>query len=656
MCGIFGWIASKAQGRDEAALRRLTDLLSHRGPDGSGFLFEETADGKHQVGFGHRRLSIIDVAGGTQPMRSTDGKILLVYNGEIYNFIELRDELRALGHVFRTQSDSEVLIEAWRAWGSSALDRLRGMFAFALWDAGSQTLFLARDPFGKKPLFLAEENGLLLFSSEIEPILQFPGTSRQIDPGAIDQYLLNRYVPGPRTFFHGVRKLQPGSHALWKAGKIVTTRYFIPPLANAEPDIANFKDATEALSVVLDESVRIRMRSDAPYGAYLSGGIDSSAIVAVMARYSDRVRTFSVGFNEDASSELNHARDVAARFGTEHSELVVDSESFMAHWPLAIRHRGAPISEASDVPILMLSREASRSVKMVLTGEGSDEMLGGYPKHRAEGWVALYQRLVPQSMHDTLAAPLARALPYSARRLQILARILGERDVSTRMRAWFGSISGNDRHRLLGEDIVVAPPDALPFMLETASPLRRTLFFDQTSWLADNLLERGDRMMMAGSIEGRMPFMDIDLARIAARIPDRFLTGRRGGKRVLRAALRNILPQEILHRRKIGFRVPFHAWFRGSYRDVLRDMLTSESSQVARICDASSLAGYLNEHLEGRHNHERILWTLVNLEMFLRTFRPTGVAEGQHSARAVKAATLLPSSPAGDAVSGCGAA
>jgi len=588
-----------------------------------------------------------------QPMRSADGDVTLVYNGEIYNYIELRDELRALGHVFHTQSDSEVLVEAWRAWGYSALDRLRGMFAFALWDAASQTLLLARDPFGKKPLFLMEGDNLLLFSSEIEPILQFPDVSRQIDPAAIDQYLLNRYVPGPHTFFQSIRKLQPGSYAIWRRGKFVATRYYLPPLAHVEPDITNFKDATEALSGVLEESVRIRMRSDAPYGAYLSGGIDSSAIVATMARRGGRVRTFSVGFSDNTHSELNYARDVAARFGTEHNELVVDSDSFLSHWPLAIHHRGAPVSEASDIPILMLSQDASRVVKMVLTGEGSDEMLGGYPKHRAEGWVTLYQQLVPPGVHNRLAASLARALPYGARRLQILARILGERDASTRMRAWFGTLSGVDRLRLLGENKALAPPDRLPFLLESASPLRRMLFFDQTSWLADNLLERGDRMMMAGSVEGRMPFMDTELAKTAARIPDRFLIGGRGGKRVLRAALRNILPSEILHRRKIGFRVPFHAWFRGRHRDLLRDMLTSESSQVARICEASALTGYLQEHFEGRYNHERILWTLVNLEMFLRTFRPSGV-EGLHATRAVKGATTFPASPLDSAVSGGG--
>ncbi|HEY5048989.1 MAG TPA: asparagine synthase (glutamine-hydrolyzing) [Rhizomicrobium sp.] len=632
MCGIFGWIAPMARAGERSMLCRLTDLLSYRGPDGAGYLIAATADGNYQIGLGHRRLSIIDIDGGVQPMQSTDGRIVLIYNGEIYNYIELRAELRALGHVFHSQSDSEVLIEAYRAWGASALGRLRGMFAFALWDADRQQLLLARDPFGKKPLFLAQMNGLLLFSSEIEPLLQYPGISRQVDPAAVDQYLLNRYVPGPNTFFRDIRKLQPGSSAIWHAGKLATTRYYTPPVANLSPDIREFEEATAALSDVFDEAVRIRMRSDAPYGAFLSGGIDSSAIVAAMSRHSDRVRTFSVGFRDGAFSELAYARDVAMRFGTEHSELVVDEDSFLEHWPAAIRHRGAPVSEASDIPILMLSQAAARSVKMVLTGEGADEMLGGYPKHRAEGWVALYQRLVPQRLHDRIVPPLARLLPYQARRAQILARILGERDTSLRMRAWFGSAFGLDRERLIGTSGILTPPDRLPVSMQNASPLRRMLYFDQTSWLPDNLLERGDRMMMAGSIEGRMPFMDTKLAAVAARIPDRFLVGGRGGKRVLRAALRSSLPSQILHRRKIGFRVPFHDWFRGPYRDILRDMLTSQDSRVAQICDASAVHGYLNAHLEGQQNNERILWTLVNLEMFLRTFKLEGldgIADGR---------------------------
>ncbi|HEX4160380.1 MAG TPA: asparagine synthase (glutamine-hydrolyzing) [Rhizomicrobium sp.] len=625
MCGLFGWALPEAKARDRGLLIDLTDRLAHRGPDGSGVWLGHTADHGFQLAFGHRRLSIIDLAGGTQPMWSADGATVVVLNGEIYNYIELREELRRLGHSFATQSDTEVLLEAWRAWGMAALPRLRGMFAFALWDSTAQQLVLARDPFGKKPLFLAECPFGLLFSSEIDPLLGFPGVSRGLEPEALRQYLLNRYVPAPLTFFRAVKKLLPGCALVWKQGKYRVERYFTPPLADVAPDFTDFETAVEAFESVFDESVRIRMRSDAPYGAFLSGGIDSSAVVAQMAIHSAQVRTFSVGFREQSWSELHHARAIATCFGTDHRELVVEPDSFLAHWPEAILRRGAPVSEASDIPILMLSHLARQSVKMVLTGEGSDEILGGYPKHQAESWAATYHALMPRVVHKMIAERGAMASGQS--RLRILASALGERDFITRMRTWFGGISKFDRAALSGETAAVAPPNIFPFSINTRSALRRILFFDQTSWLPDNLLERGDRMMMAASIEGRMPFMDVELARLAARMPDRFLAGGRGGKRVLRAAMRKVLPPEILTRRKIGFRVPLADWFRDRCRDELRDMLASSHSSVARLCDPSALQRMLEEHLDGRRNNERVLWTLANLELFLRTFRPDGIAE-----------------------------
>jgi asparagine synthase (glutamine-hydrolysing) len=277
----------------------------------------------------------------------------------------------------------------------------------------------------------------------------------------------------------------------------------------------------------------------------------------------------------------------------------------------------------------MLSKIASRSVKMVLTGEGSDELMGGYPKHRAERWVNIYHRLVPQSLHENVIAPAVRALPYGARRLKIMAAALGEREVQNRMRMWFTGMSIDDRSSIFGSQVPLIPPDAFPFSARSESVLRRTIFFDQTSWLPDNLLERGDRMMMAGSIEGRMPFMDVELAKVVARFQDNFLIGRKGGKNILRAAMKTVLPKEIINRRKIGFRVPFNEWFRGPYREFINDMLVSNSSRTARICNGTVVRRLLDEHVAGSQNHEKILWSLVNLEIFLRTFEPTGLENMQ---------------------------
>ena len=622
MCGIFGWVLGTPKHQDRETLISLTDLMSHRGPDGAGYRLHETSDERFQIGLGHRRLSIIDIDGGAQPMSSEDGRFTLIFNGEIYNYIELRQELVALGHRFRTKSDSEVLIEAYRAWQLDAVRRFRGMFGFALWDEAEQRLILARDAFGKKPLFLAELQGVLLFGSEIEPLVQFPGFNRALDSEALGQYLLNRYVPGPSTFFRAVRKLQPGHYAVWQSGMLKTTRYFTPPLATTAPDIKSFDDAMRLFERTFDEAVRIRMRSDAPFGAYLSGGIDSSAVVATMIKHSaEPVRTFSVGFREAEYSELDHARVVAGHFGTIHNELLVEPDPFMEHWSTAVLRRGAPVSEASDVPIFMLSEMASSSVKMVLTGEGADELMGGYPKHRAERWIGLYQWLMPHQLHERVIYPLVRSLPYGMRRVKILALAAGERDLVNRMRVWFGGLSVGESEAMLDRLLSATPPNLFPYSSEIESSLRRTLFFDQTSWLPDNLLERGDRMMMAGSIEGRMPFMDTVLAGVVARFPDGFLTGGKGGKTVLRAAMDKILPPEIVRRKKVGFRVPIGEWFKGAYRDFLQDMLVSDTSSLAQMVSAFKLRRLVTEHLNGRQNHERILWSLINLEIFLRTFR-----------------------------------
>ena len=628
MCGLFGWVLSSANYQSRDTLVRLTDMMKHRGPDDAGYWLGGTADQEFQIGLGHRRLSIIDIGGGAQPMRSADDSIILIFNGEIYNYLELREELCRLGRSFRTNSDTEVLIESYLVWGLDAIRRFRGMFAFALWDSEAGRLVIARDAFGKKPLFLARGQGALLFASEIEPLVQSPGFDRSLDPEALDHYLLNRYVPAPSTFFRAAKKLPPGCYGVWQRGRLQVTRYFTPPLATVEPDIRTFDEAVSMFEHVFDESVRIRMRSDAPFGAYLSGGIDSSAVVASMVRHSgERVRTFSVGFHEPKYSELASARAVASRFGTDHQELIVEPKAFMEHWPTAVLRRGAPVSEASDIPILMLSQMAGRTVKMVLTGEGSDELLGGYPKHRAERWLGIYQRLVPKVVHDAIIAPSVRLLPYGSRRIKILAAAAGERDLANRMRIWFGGLSIERRDAILCRSGTVLPPDLFPFSAPIGSSMRRTLFFDQTSWLPDNLLERGDRMMMAGSIEGRMPFMDTTLAATVARFSDGLLIGGRGGKAVLRAAMAKILPLEILKRRKIGYRVPFNEWFRGPYRNFVADMLVSSDSKVSRMCNRELVRRLVTEHADGRQNHERVLWTLVNLELFLRTFRPSGIAQ-----------------------------
>lgn len=623
MCGIFGCLQPPNQRPDLDQLRTLTDMMSHRGPDGCDYaVVQDNSDGA--VSFGHRRLSIIDLtSNGAQPMWSACGTYCLVYNGEIYNYVELREELVARGVVFRSSSDSEVLLGGYMEWGVDVLPRLRGMFAFAIFDKSDGSVVLARDHFGKKPLYLARTGDGLFFSSEIVPLTRIRGFRKELNLSAIPQCLANRYVPGPATLFQGIEKLPPGSYGLWRRGRLDVTSYFSPPVSHVEPDVSSFDEAVDLFGAALTDAVRIRMRSDAPFGAFLSGGIDSSTIVGLMQACSGQpVRTFSVGFDEAGFSELSFCREVADRFRTDHAEHVVSAADFRDAWDEAIAHRGAPVSEASDIPLMLLAKQARSSVKVVLTGEGADEILAGYPKYQAERYAGLYQSVLPGLLHDNLVAPVVNRLPLGYWRLKAVAGVLAERNSDRRIAKWFASFSVEEVGLLLGADTppLSVHPASRP-ALGTMSDVRRLQLLDQLFWLPDNLLERTDRMLMAHSIEGRMPFMDVDLAILAARCPDKFLL-RNGGKAVLRAAFRKLVPGSVLRRSKNGFKVPIAEWFRHQLRDTMRDLLQSDASRVRKLLVPSEIDRYVGGHLDGKANFEKALWSLCNLEKFLRIFDP----------------------------------
>jgi asparagine synthase (glutamine-hydrolysing) len=623
MCGIAGWIGRAETTPNQGTLQAMTDAVAHRGPDGEGHWQAATRDGRHAVGLGHRRLAIIDLGTGQQPMASHDGRLTIVFNGEIYNFQDLRARLSERGHRFLTQSDTEVIVEAYRAWGPDCVSRFRGMFAFALWDSEQEVLLLARDPFGKKPLYLLDRDGGLMFASEVKSLLACPGVAPRLDRASVYDYLTWRYVPGPHTLFEGIRKMMPGSLAVWRDGRLEERVYYTPPDATQGPDEGLPDDPVAAFRDRLDECVRLRMVSDVPFGAFLSGGVDSSAIVALMSRHSELpIDTFSIGFREQAYSEAGYARLIARKFATHHHELVVDANDLMDHLPDLIGYRDAPVAEPSDIPIYLLSREASKSVKMVLTGEGSDEILGGYPKHRAERFVTAYQSVVAAWMHRALVLPLTRILPWQFRRAKTLIASLGLRDLQERMPRWFGALSFAERAALWTLPPPQRPPDPRPFAVAPGqSGLRRILYFDQASWLPDNLLERGDRMTMAASIEARMPFMDHRLVAFVSSLPDSFRIRGAEQKRILRQAFRDILPADILDRPKVGFRVPVNEWFQGPMREMVFDCLTGPSSITRDYYRPDMLRRLLDDHVLGRHNHEKLIWGLLNLELFQRRYR-----------------------------------
>jgi asparagine synthase (glutamine-hydrolysing) len=621
MCGIAGWVAVPESTLAEDTLASMLQAIAHRGPDDEGTSRFRCAGTGHHVFLGHRRLAIIDPEGAHQPMCDAGAGLALTFNGEIYNFRELREELGRLGYRFTRDSDTEVLLRAYQHWEGGVVHHLRGMFAFAIWDARNERLFMARDRFGEKPLYLCEDASGLYFASEIKALLRVPGIKPAVDLGAVWDYLAYRYVPGPKTLFTGIRKLLPGTTATWESGKLREERYWQAPDRSQHPYQQPPRDVVETFLSRLDEAVRLQMVSDVPFGAFLSGGLDSSTIVALMSRHNTKVNTFTVGFGEDRYSELAYAAEVAKHLGTRHHEIVVDHRDLVERLPRLVAFRDAPVSEPSDIPIHMLACEASRSVKMVLTGEGSDEILGGYTKHVVERLARGYQ-LLPGYLRHRFIAPLTYALPYDYRRIKTAVTNLNIEDWRERYVRWFGALNRTERDRLSvlrlnGTPVTDAPPfDADPH----SSALRRILYFDQASWLPDNLLERGDRMTMAASIEARVPFLDHELAAFVSSLPDNFRVRGWCGKWVLREAGKRLLPERILARRKVGFRVPVNEWFRGKMRDFLVDHLQSASSNTRAYYDARALDRVLGEHLNGRQNHEKLLWTLLNLEVWHRQY------------------------------------
>ena len=579
--------------------------IAHRGPDGDGEFFKSFAHGTCRVALGHKRLALLDPVGGAQPMGS--GNLMLTFNGEIYNFAALQAELSTAGHVFATRSDTEVILKAYRQWGTRCVDHLRGMFAFALWDADRQILLLARDRFGKKPLFLAHRDGVLFFASEIKALLPF--VERRIEPSTLESYFACRYVPGPATFFEGVEKLPPGTTAIWQGGVFKLEQYWQPPDA-AERAPWNGGDPVTALRRVLDEAVALRMVADAPFGAFLSGGLDSSTIVALMARHSATpIDTFAVGFDQEGFSELGEAELVAKHVGSRHHALTIGADDFPEILPLLIRARDAPVPEPSDIALYRLAMHAATSVKMVLTGEGADEILGGYPKHRAERLSAAYRGMVPEGLHRNVLLPLGKS---TSRRALLALTAMGLRDEADRFARWFGALGPAERHALLA----VPPVGFAPPQVRGTTALRRIFYFDQTSWLPDNLLERGDRVTMAASIEARMPFLDQNLVALVSSLPDT----QRLNKTLLRKVAADLVPAHTIRRKKVGFRAPTGEWLRGKLKAFLLDNLTGPSSRTVQYYHPAAFNRIIDEHMSGKVSHEKLLWTMLSLELFHREY------------------------------------
>lgn len=620
MCGLAGYVGRVDDG--DAVLRAMAKALAHRGPDGEGFVRLPMANGQGEVGLAHRRLSIIDLVDGGQPMSALDGAIQVAYNGEIYNFKALREELSALGHRFETHSDTEVLLHAYLAWGERSVDRLRGMFAFALWDARSQALILGRDRFGEKPLYFVELGGALVFASELSALRAWPGFEPRLNAAQLPRFLQYRYIPGPATLLQGVRKLRPGCVLRWHEGRWRESRYYVPP--DARPRVDRFDDfdtAASALRYLLGQVVGLQMQADVPYGAFLSGGLDSSAVVALMSMHSSQpVQTFSVGFEEQAFSELEHARRVAQHFGTRHHELVVTSKVMIDSLEDANRFRDAPIAEPADVPILLLARRAATQVKMVLGGEGADEVFAGYPKHRVAAWEDRHPGLMAAGRQAGHLLSIG-AIEWADARVHTVVEALTLPDGQARMARWFGALTPQAVQRLCGRaPQALRGDEAFPFDVQgRSSSLRATLHFDQTSWLPDNLLERGDRMTMAAGLEARLPYLDPEVVALASSLPDAWRVDRHGGKRLLKAAVRSLLPASIIDRPKAGFTMPTAMWLRTHLQETVRQRLLGQDTRIGTLFRRDEVRRLVDEHLSGQRNRQKPLWMLLNLEIWLRS-------------------------------------
>lgn len=629
MCGIAGLVSiDSGLSNDELRLQvgLMNQAIKHRGPDGEGITDILPGPNGARILLAHRRLSIVDIDGGQQPMEDVEGNAILTFNGEIYNFEELRSELQLLGIKFKTTSDTEVLLAAYLAYGNSCIERLNGMYAFAIWNARTQELFFARDRFGKKPFFYQHDDQGLRFASELKSLVACSPGNLTVNPTALWHCSLLRYVPGEHTLYSGIKKLEPGTTATYYAAnnKITFNKYYSPPDTRAATTASRASRTDEVIQSeflnLLEDAVVCRTNCDVSFGAFLSGGIDSAAVVGLMSRHLDTpVKTFSVGFEQEKFSELPSAELIAEQFKTEHTECVIRPEDIVKYLPEAVRFRDGPVSEPSDVPILLLSRVASESVKMVLTGEGSDEVLGGYPKHAYERFGSVLEKS-PLYFRNLLSSASQRYVPERYNRLKIGVSSLCAKDYSDRMQCWFGSMPMQLRSQLFKKAFIdsLDPSQMQGFGNCGGSALRDILAFDQTVWLPNNLLERGDRMTMAASIEARMPFMDYRLAEFVSELPDKYRVRGTQKKWLLRKAMVGLLPESIINRKKMGFKVPMSLWFRTSLLEYLKEHLLGSDSRLNEFTNTSFVNKLISEHANGSHNHEKILWSLLNLELWLQ--------------------------------------
>ncbi len=628
MCGIAGFVGPG--NRDQ--LEGMVKLLVHRGPDDEGLF---VAPG---IGLGMRRLAIIDLPGGRQPMANEDEGLRVVFNGEIYNFRELRSALIQRGHRFRTQSDTEVLLHLYEEEGPALVERLRGMFAFALWDAPRRRLFLARDRLGKKPLYYWHRDGLFLFASEIKALLVHPAVSREVDWEAFHHYLAFGYTPADRSIFDGIAKLPPAHIATLSEGTLTLQRYWALPRGSSMPESrASIHEMTARVRTVLREAVRLRLESDVPLGVFLSGGIDSSAVVASMREVtSQRIATFSIGFGRAASSfdELPYARMVAQRFETDHTEEILEPK-VVDLLPSIIHHFDEPFADSSAIPTFVVAQATARHVKVALSGIGGDETFAGYPRYLGLRLSERYAKL-PRWLRSIPGTLLPRLIPESeaSRNLGDWARrfIVGvEQPLPDRYLGWTRFFSEADLGHLTTPALrrhwqrsVEASQRAAFAGRAHDDPVDGAFRIDLDAYLPDDLLVMADRMSMAHSLELRAPFCDHEVIEESLRIPSGVKIPGFRLKGLLKAAFADVLPPRVLSHRKQGFMIPLGRWLRTDLRGMMEECLSPDRIRLRGLFAPDTVEALKKEHLGGSRSHSDRLWTLMMAELWMRHYLDTG--------------------------------
>lgn len=632
MCGINGIaLSSRASGRvDRQTLERMRDVITHRGPDDDGIFI----DGG--VGLGHRRLSIVDVAGGHQPMTNEDGSLHIIFNGEIYNHADFRPSLEARGHTYRTHCDTETILHLYEEDGPRVVERLRGMFAFAIWDERKRELFIARDRLGVKPLYYTHgDDGSLYFASEIKSLLAARAVTPEINFTALPDYLANHATSGEDTLFRHVKRLLPGHTLRWSDGQVKIDKYWDLDPDGQETDAPRSdRDYIEEWMELFRESVRLRLMADVPLGMFLSGGIDSSAIAAVMSgMVTEPIKTFSVAFAEREANELQYARMVASRFKTDHHEIVVSPENFFAALPKLVWHEDEPLAHPSSVALYFVSRLASEHVKVVLTGEGSDELLAGYQRYYKTIYNlaigARYRRLTTEGMRSSVRHMIESMSPGSLVRRKLTRTFLClPLDIESIYFDNFSVFSRHMQHDLLTPETkertgAIEPyAEAMRYLNrygDGRESLDRWLYADIKIYLHE-LLMKQDQMSMAASIESRVPFLDHKLVEFSMRLPERMKLRGLTTKYILREGMKGVLPKPILSRGKMGFPVPVGTWFRAGFRHVIDEYVLGERATSRGLFDEGFVRRMVASHQAGAENHTERLWALVNFEMWQRQF------------------------------------